>query len=131
MVTAVGFVLPATTLIFLPLSLPLGISVGLILWFGSVLILWIFSPVIIVKDGILRVGTAFLEAHYIAGAEAFSGVEARMARGPGADGRAWLCLRPWVDPVLKINLSDPADPTPYWLVSTRRPEDLMMALGKN
>jgi hypothetical protein len=33
--------------------------------------------------------------------------------------------------VAKIAVEDPEDPTPYWLVSTRKPEELKKALGKN
>ena len=48
-------------------------------------------------------------------------------RGPSLDARAWLSIRGWVDPVVKVTLADEKDPTPYWLVSTRRPEDLKAA----
>ena len=29
----------------------------------------------------------------------------------------------------QVALEDPEDPTPYWIVSTRRPDDLVAALG--
>jgi hypothetical protein len=40
-------------------------------------------------------------------------------------------LRPWVDGVVRVALTDPADPAPYWLVSTRRPEVLAAALERS
>ena len=52
----------------------------------------------------------------------------RHAAGPGLDARAHLCLRGWVRPGLRLDLVDPQDPTPYWLVSSRRPERLLEAV---
>lgn len=129
MVLALGFVFPATLLILLPVNVVWGFALGMILWAGSVLLLWLSSPVITAKNGVLRVGKASLEGEFISKVEVFRTDAARHIKGPGADARAWLCLRPWVDPVVKITLNDPADPTPYWLVSTRRPEQLAQALG--
>jgi hypothetical protein len=37
-------------------------------------------------------------------------------------------IRGWVDPVVRVTLEDPDDPTPYWLISTRRPEELVRVL---
>ena len=47
-----------------------------------------------------------------------------------ADARAYLLLRPYRKKAVKVSLSDPADPTPYWLVSTRRPDALAAALTR-
>jgi hypothetical protein len=33
-----------------------------------------------------------------------------------------------VGPVVRIEVLDPDDPTPYWVVSTRHPERLIAAL---
>ena len=42
--------------------------------------------------------------------------------GTEADARAHLVLRPYVRTAVELTLDDPADPVPYWLVSTRRPQ---------
>ena len=131
MVVAVGLVMPATLLIFLPLSPLVGILAGVGMWAGALSILWVFSPVIELDNGVLRVGKAHIEATYIGAVEAFRGEAARHEKGPGAHGLAWMSLRPWIDPVVKITVLDSDDPIPYWLVSTRRPEQLISALGKN
>ena len=77
----------------------------------------------------LQVGRAHIERRYVGRAEAFRGDAARIAAGPAADGRAYMCFRPWVSPVVRIRIDDPADPTPYWLANARHPEDLVRALG--
>ncbi len=131
MVVAVGLVMPATLLIFLPLSPLIGALAGLGMWAGSLAVLWFFSPVIQVEEGTLRVGNARIDLAFVGETHAFRGEEARHEKGPGAHGLAWMSLRPWIDPVVKITVTDSDDPTPYWLVSTRRPEELMSSLVKN
>ena len=37
-------------------------------------------------------------------------------------------LRPYLSRAVRIGIDDPADPTPYWLVSSRRPDRLAAAL---
>jgi len=80
-------------------------------------------------DG-LHVGTAFLPAEFIASAEALDrgGVQANL--GPAADARAWLRTRPYVDGGVRVAVADPNDPTPYWLISSRRPGAVVAALGR-
>jgi hypothetical protein len=35
-----------------------------------------------------------------------------------------------VGPVVRIEVTDPHDSTPYWIVSTRHPDALVAALGR-
>ena len=51
------------------------------------------------------------------------------AMGRQLDPEAFVAQRPWVKTMVLIVLDDEDDPTPYWLVSSRRPERLMEALG--
>jgi hypothetical protein len=77
----------------------------------------------------LRIGRAVLERAYIGGCLALDGPAAELRGGTGADARAHLVLRPYVAGAVEITLDDPADPVPYWLVSTRRPGRLAAALA--
>jgi len=52
----------------------------------------------------------------------------RAALGAQADPLAFVVLRPWIRGAVLVVLDDPADPTPYWVVSTRHPERLVRAL---
>jgi hypothetical protein len=61
--------------------------------------------------------------------EALDVAAMRHELGPGLDARAYVCLRAWARTGVRVALNDPDDPTPYWLVSTRRPELLVQALG--
>ncbi|WP_025780740.1 DUF3093 domain-containing protein [Brevibacterium sp. VCM10] len=83
---------------------------------------------IIVTERQLFVGEAHIDRRFVPGAVAFDGEEARRARGVDLDARAFLKIRPWAKSVVRIDLDDATDPTPYWLVSSRRPHELAAAL---
>ena len=51
------------------------------------------------------------------------------AMGRQLDPEAFVAQRPWVKTLVLIVLDDEDDPTPYWLISSRRPDRLMEALG--
>jgi hypothetical protein len=53
--------------------------------------------------------------------------ETRRRAGVEADARAHLVLRPYVKTAVEITLNDQDDPVPYWLVSSRRPQQLATA----
>lgn len=53
----------------------------------------------------------------------------RRLMGPQGNRLANLVTRPWVKPALLIEVVDPADRTPYWLVSSRHPDRLAAALA--
>ena len=55
--------------------------------------------------------------------------QTRRVAGVEADARAYLLLRPYLKRSVKVQLIDPADPTPYWLISTRHPAELSAALS--
>ncbi|MEW9264679.1 DUF3093 domain-containing protein [Kineococcus endophyticus] len=71
-----------------------------------------------------RVGRATLPLSVVSGVDVIARRERRTALGPGLDARAHLAIRSWIGPAVRIHLDDPADPTPYWVVSTRRPQRL-------
>lgn len=50
------------------------------------------------------------------------------ALGRQLDPAAYLMHRAWVKSMVLFVLDDPDDPTPYWLVSTRHPEQVLAAL---
>lgn len=87
------------------------------------------SYVIEVDDTGLRVGRAVIGRPWIGAVRPLDAAGTRARSGVEADARAHLVLRPWVSTAVELTLADPADPVPYWLVSTRRPVALATALG--
>ncbi len=82
-----------------------------------------------VTDQVFRAGRAQIEVRWLADPRPLDGEETWRAAGPGADARAWLVLRPYLRESVMVQVVDPADPVPYWLVSTRRPGELAASLG--
>ena len=83
---------------------------------------------IAVADGELRAGRAHIEGRHLGLVEALDAEQTRRTAGPEADARAYLVLRPYLKRAVKVEITDPDDPTPYWLVSSRRPEELAGAV---
>lgn len=125
---ATALVIPASLLVFLPISQVAGVVVAIVLYGAIVVTLLATTPVIEVDDGMLRVGRAQIERSFVGAVTAHHGMDAVAERGTRLDARAWLMLRGWAPDVVRIEITDDADPTPYWLVSTRRPEELVAAL---
>lgn len=86
------------------------------------------SARVVIEDGWFRAGRARIEASYVGTAVALDEETTRRTAGRDADVRAYLLLRPYLKRAVKVEIVDPADPTPYWLVSTRHPEGLASAL---
>lgn len=82
-----------------------------------------------VDDGWLRAGRARIELRFVVSAQALDRAETRAVSGPYADARAYLLWRPYLPHAVRIEIDDPADPTPYWLVSSRHGEALASSLN--
>lgn len=84
-----------------------------------------------VVDGVLLAGRANLPEWARGEAVALDAEAARRLRGVDADPRAFLFLKGWVPTAVRVEVTDPSDPAPYWYVSTRRPADLAAALRQD
>lgn len=91
-------------------------------------LLWYGDARIVVRDGWLRAGRARIETRFIGSVEALDAQQTWRVSGPEADARAFLLLRPYLRRAVQVRLDDPADPTPYWLLSSRHPNALADAL---
>ena len=77
----------------------------------------------------LMVGRAVLDLEYVSTVRELDPEATARRTGPEADARAHLVLRPYVKTAVELTLDDPADPVPYWIVSTRRPTQLAEAIA--
>ncbi len=116
----------------------LGVAIGW--WWGLAAAVAVFAvigavllagSIMITVDGSgLKVGRAWVEHRFIAGGRSLDAEQTRDRRGRGADARAYLVLRPYLRDAVEVELADPADPVPYWLISSRHPDRLADALIK-
>ncbi len=81
-----------------------------------------------VVDGELRAGRARVPLAVVGPVRPLDAEAARVELGPRLDARAYVCLRAWARTAVRVELEDPVDPTPYWVVSTRHPERLAAAI---
>ena len=86
------------------------------------------TPRLEVADGELRAGRAHIDVKFLGPATALDQKAASRIRSRDADPRAWMVLRGWLPQAVRVELDDPADPTPYWFLSTRHPIDLAAAI---
>lgn len=120
----------ATFMVGAPISIWAGIVAGIIMMILALVVLYVSAPTIEVTRRWLKVGRAQIEREFVGEAEAFRGEDARIVAGPALDGRAFMCFRGWIQPKVRIHITDPADPTPYWLASSRAPEKIVEALAR-
>ena len=121
--------IPASILVLAPVSMPAGIVTGIVLYAAAAGSLTLTAPVIEVQDGMLRAGRAEISVDHTGDAVAAFDADARIERGTGLDARAFLVIRGWVQPVVRVPITDPNDPAPYWLLSSRRPKELAAAIN--
>ncbi|GAC68895.1 DUF3093 domain-containing protein [Gordonia soli] len=79
-------------------------------------------------DGELHADKAVLPRAVIARGATIPATAKSAALGRQLDPAAYLVHRAWIKTMVLLVLDDPDDPTPYWLVSTRRPAELLAAL---
>jgi hypothetical protein len=119
----------AGILMFAPISMSAGYVAGAVLFAIMATLLVLSTPTITVTADSLTVGRATIQRRFIGEVQAFRTKEATAERGTRLNGLAFLCIRGWIDPVVRIEITDPSDRTPYWLTSSRRPEELTKALS--
>ena len=80
------------------------------------------------SDGRLHAGKARIGLEHVGEVTALDAEAMRRQAGQDADARAYLLLRPYLKRGVRVEITDPADPAPYWLISSRRPDRLAAAL---
>ncbi|CAM5717739.1 MULTISPECIES: DUF3093 domain-containing protein [Streptomyces] len=81
-----------------------------------------------VVGGSLIAGEAKIPVTALGEAHVLDPEEARAWRTYKADTRAFLLLRAYIPTALRVEVTDPEDPTPYLYLSTREPERLAAAI---
>ncbi|WP_432557480.1 DUF3093 domain-containing protein [Granulicoccus sp. GXG6511] len=87
------------------------------------------SLTVTVDERALTVGPNRIEWAWVGGATTLDADAARHRLGPGADVRAHLAVRPYVQESVEVTVVDAADPHPYWLISSRRAAELAAAVN--
>jgi DUF3093 family protein len=102
-------------------AITIPLCLGAVVWLGRVRVR--------VADGELHAGDARLPLRYVGHVDVVPREGKQVALGPELDPAAHLVHRAWIGPVVRIEVTDPDDPTPYWIVSSRDPDALVAALA--
>jgi hypothetical protein len=105
---------------WLPFAVLLPLTAAGLWWLGRIRVA--------VAGGELQVDDARLPARFVADVVPLDAAGRREVLGVAADPLAFVVQRPWVPGAVQVVLDDPADPTPFWVVSTRHPVELAEAL---
>jgi hypothetical protein len=95
----------------------------------ATVVLWRLGRIrVAVQDDELLVDDARLPLRFVADATVLDPAAKRDLLGPYAEPYVFIVQRPWIPGAVQVHLNDPADPTPYWIVSSRHPDELAAAL---
>lgn len=85
--------------------------------------------VIEIDENEVRINTAHIERKYLGEVKVLDIQEMRYARGRDADPSAFLAIRFWSPRGVLVRVKDSRDATPYWLISSKRGDELAKAIG--
>jgi hypothetical protein len=120
---------PTAWATFVPFDVNLGIVVGIALTLLVPVLMVAKSSKVAVFEDSLRVANAQIDRKFIVRSEVIGPDQAFAERGRDLDSRAFIHFQGSVKTLIKVYLNDPEDPTPYWLFSTRKPEQLKKVLA--
>ena len=97
---------------------------------GALIYIAVRSRMVIeIDEKELRINKAHIEHRYLGGVRVLDIQEMRYARGRDADPSAFLAIRFWSPRGVLVRVKDSRDSTPYWLISSKRGDELAKAIG--
>jgi hypothetical protein len=84
--------------------------------------------IIEIDENVLRIDNAHIELKYLGEVTILDADAMRLARGRNADPAAFLAIRFWSSRGVLVRIKDLRDPTPYWLISSKRATELAAVL---
>ena len=127
---AAAVVAPMAALVLAPIDTTAALAAGAAVGLAVIGIMIAGAPVITVSDSALTAGRARIVPAWLGEPQTFAGEDARIQRGAALNPRAWHVIRGGIDGVVVVAVTDPDDPTPYWVVSSRTPDRLAAALRR-
>ena len=125
---AVLALLPAVTLVSEPFDFRVGLALGSLLVLAIWAALFFLAPVIKVGKTSLSIGAARIPRALLGKIDVIEKDQIFIERGPKLDPAAYKVFQGTVKTALKIAIKDSNDPTPYWIISTRKPAQLATVL---
>ena len=127
-IVGAAVIAPMAALVITPIDTTLALLAGALVGVAIVGLLVAASPVVEVRDGVLTTGRAHIDVGFTGDVTVLTGADAQYARGPGLHPRSWHMIRGGIDGLAIVTITDPDDPAPSWVISTRTPDRLAVAL---
>jgi hypothetical protein len=115
--------------VMLPLDEVLGFAIATVAGISLATLLLLKAPVIEVTGETLRVGRATIQRKLLGALQEISSEDSFAERGHQLNALAYTSFQGSVRTMLKVDINDKSDPTPYWLFCTRNPAELKKALN--
>ena len=100
---------------------------------STIALIWISISMTseITFDGeVLRIDKANIDRKYLGNVTVLDKYAMRLLRTRDADPAAYLAIKFWEPRGLRIDLNDSRDKTPYWLVTSKRGEEIAALLNR-
>jgi hypothetical protein len=100
---------------------------------STIALIWISISMTseITFDGeVLRIDKANIDREYLGNVTVLDKNAMRLLRTRDADPAAYLAIKFWEPRGLRIDLNDSRDKTPYWLVTSKRGEEIAALLNR-
>lgn len=114
--------------VMLPVNLDFAAPIALVFAATLAGVMFLASPVIVVTENELIVKGARIEKQFLGKVSIIPKDEIFEALGRDLNANAWLSIQASVKGLVRVEITDPEDPSPYWMISTRNPEVLAKAL---
>ena len=114
--------------VLIPLSYVVAIIVGAIGLITACTLAYLTSPVLIVTDSHFTMGRARIEMELLGEPTVLTGEDWQATMGTAFEPLAHHCTRGWIHSGIRTEVRDEQDPITAWVCSSRRPEDLALAL---
>lgn len=82
-----------------------------------------------VEDNSLFAGRAQISREFVGTVTILDSESFHQLMGPQSNALAFMVTKPYVHTGVMVEITDPADRTPYWLIASRNPEELAAALS--
>ncbi|MBK0418068.1 DUF3093 domain-containing protein [Leucobacter sp. CSA1] len=125
---ALLLVVPAVALVLTPIDGDIAVPVAIAVYVIVAATLLLLSPSVEVEAGTLSAARARIPVSLLGEPELLDADALRRALGPGIDARSYLVVRGWIHRGVRIPNLDPRDPAPYWIITSRRPQELASAI---
>lgn len=114
--------------VLIPLSYVLAIVVGAVAVLLACTLAYVSSPVLRVTGTHFAMGQARIEVELLGEPTVLDGEDWGTTMGTGFEPLAHHCIRGWIHSGIRTEVLDEQDPTTAWVASSRRPQDLALAL---